>query len=98
MDREDAYRESERRHPGSRSLRCIWHCGIINGKIRSAAKLGEKQVNLDFPPKHYVAQHRDLFLKLYEGQGYRVSFEPDFHYIRPTKWTLSIDWNQPAKV
>jgi len=92
MDREDAVRESERSHPGSRSLRCIWYCGVINGKIREAARLGEKQVRLDFPPKHYVARHRDLFVRLYEAQGFRVSFDPDYQYIRPSKWTLSIRW------
>ena len=98
MDYDEAVRESERRHPGSRSLRCIRYCGVINGKIREAARLGEKQVKLDFPPKHYVARHRELFIRLYEGQGYHVSFDPDFRYIQPTRWTLTISWNQPSQI
>ena len=98
MDRDEAYRESEKQHPGSRSLRCIWYCGVINGKIRGAAKLGEKSVKLDFPPKHYVAEHRELFIRLYEGQGYRVRFEPNYRHIRPTKWTLEISWDQNTEL
>ena len=97
MDQNQALAESRKKHPGSRSLRCIWHCGVINGRIRASAKLGETSVQIDFPPKHYVTLHRDLFLKLYAGQGYRVSFEPDFQYIQPTKWTFTIRWDQPEE-
>ena len=98
MDQQQAWRESRKQYPGSRSLRCIWYCGLINGRIRNAVRLGETRVSIDYPPKHYVTEHRELFLKLYAALGYRVSFEPDFRYIRPTKWTFTIDWNQEEKI
>ncbi len=94
MDQQEALAESRRDHPGSRSLRCIWHCGLINGKIREAARLGETSLALDFPPKHYVVAHRDLFMKLYADQGYRVRFDPDYRYIQPSKWTFTLSWDQ----
>ena len=96
MDQQEALRGSRRNHPGSRSLRCIWHCGVINGKIRAAAKLGETSLRIDYPPKHYVVAHRDLFMSLYAAQGYQVSFDPDYHYIRPSKWTFTISWASPS--
>ena len=96
MDSRQAYEESIKKAPGSRSPRCLWHCGLINGEIKKAAKLGETKVSIDFPPKHYAARHRELFKSLYENQGYRVTFEPDYKYIQPSKWTLTIDWSAEA--
>ena len=48
MDRDQAYEESRRNPPGSRSLRCIWYCGKINEEIRKAARLGETSLELRF--------------------------------------------------
>ena len=93
MDQQQAYEASHKKHPGSRSLRCIWHCGKINDRIKAATKLGEMSVAIDFPRGHYVAEHRETFIRLYENQGYRVTFEPDYQYIQPTKWTLKLDWS-----
>ena len=92
MDREQAQAESRKKYPGSRSLRCIWYCGLINGEIRKAARLGETEVRLVYPRDHYVALHRELFQRLYEEEGYTVSFMPDYLRIRPSKWTLEIRW------
>ena len=61
MDRRQANEESRKPHPGSRSLRCVWYCGLINEQIRKAARLGEKSLEIRFPPKHYVVLHRDIF-------------------------------------
>lgn len=94
MNQQEAYQESRQSHPGSRSLRCIWYCGIINGKIKAAARLGETKLRLDYPPKHYVVAHKELFMKLYADQGYRVQFEPDYRYIQPSKWTFTLSWDQ----
>ena len=45
-----------------------------------------------FPPKHYVVQHRDLFRDLYLNQGFDVSFEPNFQYIQPSEWYFTLSW------
>ena len=95
MNREQAQAESNRKHPGSRSLRCIWYCGRINEEIRKAAKLGETSLELRFPPKHYDVQHRDLFKEIYLNQGYDVSFSPNFQYIQPSEWIFTLNW-KPA--
>jgi len=92
MDRQQAAEESERKNPGSRSLRCIWYCGRINDEIRKAVKLGEKSVKIAFPPKHFVVLHRDLFTELYLKQGFDVSFDPNFRYIQPTEWYFTLGW------
>ena len=96
MNQKEAWEQSREPHPGSRSLRCVWYCGLINGKIRQAARLGEKELRLVFPPKHYVVQHRQLFCALYENQGFRAAFTPNFFYIQPTEWTFTIDWNEDS--
>ena len=92
MDRQQANEESRRGKPGSRSLKCIWYCGRINEEIRKAARLGEKTLELCFPPKHYVVQHRDVFREIYLNQGYDVSFEPNFRYIQPSEWIFTLSW------
>ena len=92
MDRQQANEESRRGKPGSRSLKCIWYCGRINEEIRKAARLGEKTLELCFPPKHYVVQHRDIFREIYLNQGYDVSFEPNFRYIQPSEWIFTLSW------
>ena len=92
MDREQAYEESRRNPPGSRSLRCIWYCGRINEEIRKAARLGETGLELRFPPKHYVVMHRDVFREIYLNQGYDVSFAPNFQYIQPSEWIFTLNW------
>jgi len=94
MDRKQADELSRREHPGSRSLRCLWHCGLISGEIRRAAKLGATSVTLSFPPKHYVARHREAFREIFLSQGFDVSFEPNFKYIRPTEWIMTIGWKE----
>ena len=78
MDRQQANEESKRKNPGSRSLRCIWYCGRINEEIRKAVKLGEKKLELRFPPKHYVVQHREVFREIYLEQGFDVGIAPNF--------------------
>lgn len=98
MDREEAYAQSRKSPPGSRSLRCIWHCGRINEAIRNAARLGETSLELHFAPSHYVAQHRELFQELYLQQGFDVGFRPDYLYIRPTEWIMTLNWDrEPAE-
>ena len=92
MDREQAYVESRRNPPGSRSLRCIWYCGKINEEIRKAARLGETRLELRFPPKHYVVLHRDIFKEIYLNQGYDVSIAPNFQYIQPSEWIFTLNW------
>ena len=92
MNQKEAWEQSREPHPGSRSLRCVWYCGLINGKIRQAARLGEKELKLVFPPKHYVVQHRELFQELYLNQGFDVSFEPNFKYIQPSEWYFTLGW------
>ena len=92
MDQKEALEESRKKNPGSRSLRCIWHCGKINEKIRQATRLGETRTEIVFPRGHYVTEHMDVFRKLYENQGYRVSFTPDYQYIRATQWTMLLEW------
>ena len=94
MNREQAQAESNRKYPGSRSLRCIWYCGLINGQIRKAARLGEKEVRILFPRGHYVVAHQELFQKLYEDQGFTVSITPDYQYIQPTEWTMKLSWEE----
>lgn len=97
MDREQAYEESRRNPPGSRSLRCIWYCGRINEEIRKAARLGETGLELRFPPKHYVVMHRDVFREIYLNQGYDVSFAPNFQYIQPSEWIFTLNWEPGTK-
>ena len=92
MDRQQAREESNRKNPGSRSLRCIWYCGRINESIRGAVKLGEKSVKIAFQPNHYVVQHRDLFKEIYLNQGFDVTFAPNFQYIQPTEWYFTVSW------
>ena len=92
MDRRQANEESRKPHPGSRSLRCVWYCGLINEQIRKAARLGEKSLEIRFPPKHYVVLHRDIFREIYLNQGYDVRFAPNFEYIQPTEWIFTIGW------
>ena len=92
MDRETAREESRKRPPGSRSLKCIWYCGIINGEIKKATKMGEMKLEIVYPPKHYVVLHRETFMMLYRNEGYRVSFEPNFKHIQPTEWRFTISW------
>ena len=94
MDRQQANEQSNRNHPGSRSLRCIWYCGRINEEVRKAVKLGEKSVTLAFPPRHYIVQHRDVFRQIYQNQGFDVSIEPNFQYIQPTEWYFTIGWDE----
>ena len=55
-------------------------------------KLGEKTVQILFPPRHYVVQHRELFQEIYLNQGFDVEFKPNFQYIQPTEWTLTLSW------
>ena len=93
MDRQQAYEESKRKNPGSRSIRCIWYCGRINEQIRNAVKLGEKSVKIAFPPKHYVVQHRELFREIYLNQGFDAGFTPNFQYIQPTEWYFTLGWD-----
>ena len=97
MNRDEAYEQSRKAPPGSRSLRCIWYCGRINEEIRKAAKLGETSLELRFPPKHYVVQHRDLFRELYLRQGFDVGFAPNFQYIQPTEWSMKLSWEKENK-
>ena len=92
MDRQQANEESKKNAPGSRSLRCIWYCGRINEEIRKAARLGEKTLEMRFPPNHYVVQHRDIFREIYLGQGYDVGIAPNFQYIQPTEWIFKLSW------
>lgn len=92
MDRQQANEESKKALPGSRSLRCIWYCGRINEEIRKAVRLGEKKLELRFPPNHYVVQHRDTFREIYLRQGFDVGFSPNFQYIQPTEWKMVIGW------
>ena len=92
MDRQQANEQSKKSGRGNRSLRCIWYCGCINEEIRKAVKLGEKSVQIVFPPRHYVVQHRELFREIYLDQGFDVSFEPNFQYIQPTEWKLILSW------
>ena len=90
MDRQQANEESKKSAPGSRSLRCIWYCGRINEEIRKAARLGEKTLELRFPPDHYVVRHREIFREIYLGQGYDVGIAPNFQYIQPTEWIFRL--------
>ena len=92
MDRQQANEESRRPDPGSRSLHFIWYCGRINEEIRKAVRLGEKHLELRFPPKHYVVQHRDAFREVYLNQGYDVGMAPNFQYIQPTEWIFTLGW------
>lgn len=92
MNREEACEQSRKPSPGSRSLRCVWYCGKINGEIRKAAQLGETSLELRFPPKHFVVLHRELFRDLYLGQGFDVGFRPNFQYIQPTEWIMTLSW------
>ena len=92
MDRQQANEESRKGPPGSRSLRCIWYCGRINDEIRKAARLGEKSLELRFPPNHYVVLHRDIFREIFLNQGYDVGFEPNFQYIQPSEWRFILSW------
>ena len=92
MDRQQASEESKRVNPGSRSLRCIWYCGRINEEIRKAVKLGEKSLELRFPPKHYVVLHREVFRDIYLNQGFDVSIAPNFKYIQPSEWIFTLSW------
>ena len=92
MDREQANEQSKKSGRGSRSLRCIWYCGKINEEIRKAVKLGEKSVKIVFPPHHYVVQHRELFQEIYLNQGFDVEFAPNFQYIQPSEWYLTLGW------
>ena len=92
MDCETARKESLKLPPGSRSLRCIWYCGLINGEIRKATRMGEMETEITYKPDHYVVRHRETFLELYRNEGYQVSFEPDFKRIQPTKWFFRIQW------
>ena len=96
MDREEAWEESRKSPPGSRSLRCIWYCGRINGEIRKAAKLGETSLELRFPVNHYVSRHRDVFREIYLNQGFDVFLAPDYQYIRPTEWIMTLKWEKNA--
>lgn len=93
MDRRQANEESRQAGQGRRSLRCIWHCGLISEEIRKAVRLGEKSLELRFPPKHYVVQHRKVFREIYLNQGFDVSFAPNFQYIQPTEWIMTIGWD-----
>ena len=97
MDRQQASEESRRSHPGSRSLRCIWYCGLINGEIRKAARMGEKSLEMRFPPNHYVVRHREAFRGIYLNQGFDVGFAPNFQYIQPTEWIFTISWEDESK-
>ena len=92
MDRQQANEESRRNPPGSRSLRCIWYCGRINGEIRKAARMGEKNLEMRFPPEHFVVRHREIFREIYLKQGFDVRFAPNFQYIRPTEWVFTLGW------
>lgn len=93
MDRQQANMESKKKNPGSRSLRCIWYCGWINNEIRKAARIGEKSIQIVFPPKHYVVQHKELFREIYLGQGFDVVFAPNFQYIQPSEWIFTLSWD-----
>ena len=93
MDRQQANEESRKSPPGSHSLRCIWYCGRINEQVRRAARLGEKKLEMRFPPKHYVAIHREVFREIYLNQGYDVGFAPNFQYIQPTEWIFTLGWD-----
>ena len=97
MNRQQANEESKKSNPGSRSLRCIWYCGKMNEEIRKAAKLGEKKLELRFSPKHYVVQHREAFREIYLNQGFDVRFAPNFQYIQPTEWIMTIVWGDQGK-
>ena len=94
MNRDEAFEQSKKALPGSRSLRCIWYCGRINDEIRKAAKLGETRLEMVYPPKHYVVVHRDLFRELYQAEGYDVAFKPNFEYIQPTEWRMILSWEK----
>ncbi len=93
MDRQQANEESKRKNPGSRSLRCIWYCGRINEEVRRAVKLGEKKLEMRFPPRHYVVQHRESCRVIYLNQGFDVGFAPNFQYIQPTEWIFTLGWD-----
>ena len=93
MDRQQANQESKNPDPGCRSLRFIWYCGRINEEIRKAVKLGEKQLELRLPTKHYIVQHRDAFRNVYLNQGYDVGIVPNFKYIQPTEWIFTLGWD-----
>ena len=97
MDRQQANEESKKYQPGSRSLRCIWYCGLINDAVRKAVRLGEKSLELRFPPKHYVVQHRDVFREIYLNQGFDVGIAPNFQYIQPTEWVFTLNWGEEEK-
>ncbi len=94
MDRQQANEQSSRPNPGSRSLKCIWYCGLINEQIRKSARLGEKSLEMRYPPKHYVVLHRDVFREIYLNQGYDVEIRPNFQYIQPTEWIFTLSWKE----
>ena len=75
-----------------KDLRFIWHCGLINKKIREATESGAYDAVIEYPPHHYVATNHELFEKVYRDEGYRVEFKPDYIYIKATKWILHIWW------
>ena len=94
MNRDEAFEQSQKAPPGSRSLRCVWYCGRINDEIRKATRRGETRTEIVFPPRHYVVLHRDLFRDLYLAQGFDVGFQPNFEYIQPTEWRMVISWEK----
>lgn len=73
-------------------IRETWYCGIINQRIEKAAREGREEVRIRFSAKSFPARHQHRFISLYEGEGYRVSFMPNYAQIEPTQWTMTVSW------
>lgn len=69
-----------------------WYCGIINRKIEEAAEKGQYEVKVRFSARNYVSRHQQRFIDLYEAQGYKVHFRPNYVHIEPSMWDLILQW------
>ncbi len=75
-----------------KSIKCVWYCGLINEKIKKATEDGKYSITICYSPDHYVVKHHEIIQRIYENNGYNVSFKPDYMYIKATKWILIINW------
>lgn len=92
MTDEEARDLTDQTVTASHTLRDAWFCGLINRRIEKATRQGMYEVRIRYSARSYVVHHREHLQKIYEGQGYTVSFRPNYLQITPTQWDMIISW------